>query len=322
MPPEKDIDTATPTEVVDETAAPAEAEPEAPADTAAVPEQPPLTNDAGDLDYEELLAEEPADLDVESVEEEEPVQAEADGEAETPQEDSAAAPSAEKTAEPKVEATKPAPEETLPDVSAAAEPEQQPEVSMKELEAQYLENRKQVEADVASTVYALNEEQIQKMDEGDSTVISQLMAKVYMDAVTGSVAHMLTRLPGLVEQTLQAREQSGQLEQRFYGAWPALDAQKHSADVERFGQVYRQLNPTATPDDFIRDVGAQLMVALKLSPTNGGGGGNGTGAVAGAVTDAPPAKPYIPAKSGSGGGRPAQTNPFEQLAEEMLADDM
>ena len=124
------------------------------------------------------------------------------------------------------------------------------------------------------------------MDEGDSTVISQLMAKVYMDAVTGSVAHMLTRLPGLVEQTLQSREQSGQLEQRFYNAWPALDAQKHYADVERFGRVYRQLNPTATPDDFIRDVGAQLMVALKLSPTNGGGEGNEAEPVA-----AKPAKP-------------------------------
>jgi len=264
-----------------------------------------LTDDAGNVTYEELLADEPEEGEVEE-ESEETVQET------TPPEDSVEAPPAEEV--PAVEPTPAtlAPEVPPPDVSAAAEP------TMDELETQYLENRKQVEADVASNVYAMSEEQIQKLDEGDTTVIPQMMARVYMDAVTGAVAHMLTKLPGLVEQTLQSREQSSELENRFYTAWPVLKDEKYGTEVERFGQVYRQLNPNAAPDDFIRDVGAQLVVALKLPQ----GGGNGA-AVPKVAAVQPAAKPYVPAPAGSGGstaGRP--TNPFELLAEEMAQEDL
>lgn len=211
-----------------------------------------------------------------------------------------------------------APAEAAPTPTPALPAEPTPP-SMDEVRAKYQENRKALETQIASNVYNLSEEQVQQLDDGDNSIIPQLAARVYMDAVTGSVAHMITYLPQMIAQVLSGREVDREWSDKFYGANPALNKEAHGPVVDRLAASYRGMYPTASPEEFIRDVGAQAMVALKVLP-----GGNGQGVptpilpVVPVVAPAPRIPPFSPASAGGGGGAaPPPLNPYEALSEAM-----
>lgn len=230
-------------------------------------------------------------------------------------------------AEPKPEEppTPPAPVEAAPaqpppEAPPAVPAEQPPEPvapapTMEQIRETYQKNRSEMEANVASTVYNLSEDQVQRLDDGDAALIPELMAKVYMDAVTGAVAHMITHLPSMMESVLTGRDDTKVLEDQFYTANPHIDRAQHAETVSRFGLAYRHLYPNAPAEDFIRDVGAQVMVALKIPPGDGGQ----------PVLEPPAPKTpaFQPAKGGSpGGAAPPPANPFEVLSDEMASEEL
>lgn len=236
-------------------------------------------------------------------------------------------------AEPKPEAkppepapAAPAPEQpppVAPTAAPAAEPVPapvaapvaDPAVAMEELRTQYRKNRSEMEAHIAKTVYNLSDEQVQKLDDGDATIIPEIAARVYMDAMTGAVAHVITHLPSMIEQVLVGRDDHKGYEDQFYSAWPNLDRAQHGDVVNRFAAAYRQVNPSVPAAEVIRDVGAQVMVALKIPPTNGG-------EPPVVEPTAPSTPPFRPAKAGGGGAAPGPTNPFDLLTEEMEKEDI
>lgn len=202
-----------------------------------------------------------------------------------------------------------------PTAPAEQPPELAPTPTMEQIRETYQKNRSEMEANVASTVYNLSEDQVQRLDDGDAALIPELMAKVYMDAVTGAVAHMITHLPNMMESVLTGRDDTKVLEDQFYTANPHIDRAQHAETVNRFGLAYRHLYPNAPAEDFIRDVGAQVMVALKIPPGDGG-----------QPTPEPPAPKtpaFQPAKGGSPGGTaPPPANPFEVLSDEMALEEL
>ena len=212
----------------------------------------------------------------------------------------------------------PAPEQPPPVVPAAAPVEQPPAptLTMEEVRENYQKTRVDMEASVATTVYNLSEEQVQRLDDGDSQLIPELMAKVYLDAVTGAVAHIITHLPTMIESHMNGRSKDAELEDKFYAFWPTINRDEHRETVQRFGLAYRQLYPDAPLDQFIRDVGAQVIVANKIPPVEAPAG------------DAPPpAEPVVPAfqpaRPGGGGGAPAApVNVFDALATEMATEEL
>lgn len=325
-----DVETAPPTENVEEVK------------TEAVPEGTPEKL-AVESDMEAFLADEADDLDADATPAEAKTE-ETPPEGPTPKEEA-------KEETPKVEATPeaaaapppaepkpgevpptatppevvvPAPTPPAAPVAAPAEPappspalpaEPTPP-TMDEVRATYQENRKALEKQIAENVYNLTEDQVQRLDDGDASVIPEFGARVYMDAVTGSVAHMITYLPQMIQEVLAGRDAHQEWTDKFYTANPALDKAAHGAVVDRLGASYRGMYPQATPDEFIRDVGAQAMVALKVLP------GNGQGALAPVVpvvAPVPKVPPFSPASAGGGGGAaaPGSLNPFEALSEAM-----
>ena len=173
------------------------------------------------------------------------------------------------------------------------------------------EMRAQAEDTLATQHYALNQEQVDEFDADPASFIAKLSARVYMDAVTNSLTHVLQSLPQLVEHTLKQHDVVEAEEVKFFEAWPKLST--HREDVVTIAQVYRQLHPQATSDQFIRDVGAQTMVALKLT----------VDAPAAAQPQPAQPQPFVPAAaSPPAGASPPPTNPFEQMALEEDVLDM
>lgn len=320
--PVEEASATEPTEAPAEEAPPAEETPEADQRAEAI--------DPADA-MDELLADEADDLDLDIDEPETPPKGQeppTEGKeppAEAPLSEASPPPVEPAPVEPTVPVEAPPPEQAPPpapeEAAPAAEPEG-PAPTMEDLRTQYQANRGELEKIVATQHYNLNEEQVTRMDDGDPTVISEMMAKVYMDAVTGSVAHMITHLPHMMESMITSRDSNATHEKAFFDAWPQLNAASHSETIGKFGQAYRQVNPTASAADFIRDVGASTLVALGIPPTAIGAetpaqGGNG------GIPSEPQPKPFVPGGTGRGGAAPLdQLGPYEALAEEMAFEEL
>ena len=221
-------------------------------------------------------------------------------EAQPPAEAEEAAAKAPEGEEGKAEA--PAPQPSEGEAGPAASPEA--------LAKQFREARAEAEKLLAEQHYKLSEEDAEALEVDPGAAIPRLMAKVYMDAVTTAISHVLDNMPRLIEGTMQVQQQAKAAEDKFYETWPQLDRSKHHEMVLRLGRAYRQAYPNASQDEFIRDVGAQALVALRI-PLQ--------------AQKAPESKPFRPASVASAPA--AQTverpkNPFEALAEELMRDDM
>lgn len=210
-------------------------------------------------------------------------------------------------------ATGPAPE-VKKEVEAAAEAkpaaETKPSVLSNEEAAKlYGEWRDQTEGLLASHHYRLDEKQVAELNENPAAIIPKLMSKVYMDSISAAFQQITQYLPRMVGQVLEQRNSMNAAEQAFFSKWPALVDKRDT--VIRLGAAYRSSNPTASMDDFINEVGAQAMVALRLMP-------------AGQATPDKPAekKPFKPAAATPApSSAPAKsTNPFENLMAEFGED--
>jgi hypothetical protein len=287
---------------------------------------------------DELLAEDADDLD--EVEEEPAEEAATTGDAEvTPK------PAVEKKVEtkagdePKGEATpEPKPEEkpkeevvaeadpaqakpeVKPDGEKPAEekPEEKPVVetapvlNKEQQTVAYDKWRGESEELLATQHFVLSEDMAAELEISPEVAVPKLLSKVYLDAVTASVGHMMTQLPGMIEATVNARKSADTEEAAFFEAWaPHGLKAEHRGTVITLGQTYRSVHPKATAAEFTRDVGAQAIIALGLAKAD-------------PVIETPQAIPFTPASTSSApGGRPVEKdNPFSELAREMDTEDL
>lgn len=179
----------------------------------------------------------------------------------------------------------------------------------------YNEWRKESESLLASHHYNLSQEDAEALELEPQKVIPQLMARVYLDAVSAAIGQITTHLPRMVRLVTEQETQNAKTEQTFYDAWP--DLKEHEATVIQIGQAYRAQNPQASAQDFINNVGAMAMVALK-KPISGQPSAQPTPA-----TQTPP--PFVPAAQTPMGGIPKQAQPkniFTQLDADMFEEDL
>lgn len=184
-----------------------------------------------------------------------------------------------------------------------------------QVQQRYTQWRGQSEELLATHHYALTQEQIDEMDLDPAKFIPKVMSRVYLDAVTAALTQVTQHLPRLVAQINAQSVNSDKSEESFYSRWPKL--KDHAPTVLRMGATYRQLNPAASVEEFINEVGAQAMVALRISPEE-----------MGVQTQKPNGKtvtPFRPAASTPAGG--AQTpaappNVFAQLAQEFDDEEL
>lgn len=165
---------------------------------------------------------------------------------------------------------------------------------------------------LAEHVYRLTDEDVAELNENPAAYIPKVAARVYLDCISASFQQFVTYLPRMVHQVLEAREGINEQETKFYSAWPQLAA--HKDKVLRMGASYRKENPTASMEDFINEVGAQAMVALRLSPEKA----NGKAAEEKQEQQAGK-KGFKPAIDGSASETPPKNrsqNPFDQMSQE------
>lgn len=166
--------------------------------------------------------------------------------------------------------------------------------------------------------YQMTEEDRDEFVLNPEKVIPRLAANLYVDvfeSVLGAVNQMLPdRVANIQGVSLQAEQYTND----FYDAWPALKTAEGQKEVLRVGKLYRGLNMEATPQEFIRDVGTQVSVQMRI-PIPG-------------ITEAePPASEetpaFVPGGAGNSGAEleipkdPRQSdNQFERLNAEWEDD--
>lgn len=200
--------------------------------------------------------------------------------------------------------------ETPPEETTQA-PEALP--ALEEMNKQWQVIRATAEETLAKEHYALSDEMVEELQNSADTAIPKLAAKIYMDAVQASITHVVTQLPDLVSRVIETQKVVAENEKAFYATWPDLVG--HETDVKRLAVAYRQVYPNAKPEDVIRDVGAQAMVALRIPIENGRTQSE----------DLRETKPHKPAGAGSPPAsppKPGTKNPFTRIAEELGEEEL
>jgi hypothetical protein len=190
-------------------------------------------------------------------------------------------------------------------------PKQPLQQTDEQLAAAAAERQKARDTFVASLqdMYKLDEDTALKVMTEPETVLPQILANLHVTVLDAAVQGVMQQLPRAVQGVLESKQTVDAGKQAFFDKWPQLAA--HEADVLRFGQVYRQLNPEASTEQFIEEVGAQVMVVKRIpfdavaAPAKSAG--------AGSVPTAPPA-PAVPGTGTNRVAKPVETNEFALLA--------
>ena len=255
-----------------------------------------------DFDVEEVSVEGDSEV-VETTKAEAPVKA-----------DEQAAPAATPPATPPVVPPAPPAAEIPPQPAAQptpAQPGQPP--------ADYQAWRQTRETELASTLYAINDADAQALLTEPETVLPRMAARMHMEVMESTMRALQSVLPQAIQGYTQHEQANTQAKQFFSGVNPDLANPAYEPYILQFGEVYRKVNPSAGPEEAARAIGSLVRSALGIAAPQQG-------------VSAPPAMqvsqpaapvPFTPARgSGTGSAAPAPANPFAQLANEFLNDDM
>lgn len=167
--------------------------------------------------------------------------------------------------------------------------------------------------------YQLSEEEADLFLTRPGEIVPQMAARIYVDVFESVLGAVNQMLPVKVGEISAVTNQAAEYTRQFYESWPALRTEEGQTKVNAIAKVYRQLNPGAAPDEFMRDVGTQASVALKL-PIPGITDGTAK------LDEKAPIPPAKPAGVGAAGEvipeDPRQSgNQFERLHAEWDEDD-
>lgn len=197
-------------------------------------------------------------------------------------------------------------------------PEVTPTVTTPEKDLMALLNERRDETiDVlAKNHYNLSDEQFREVDENPREALPKLMSSVYLDAVQGAASTILGQLPQIMQAVNIRQAAEAKAETTFYEMFPALNDEKYKEHIAKVTNMHRQLNPKATVDEMIRDVGVQASVAFKLPIPE-------ESRVVKRTVET--VIPHVPAAAGglkpSAPIAPGSVNPFETMAEEIMKED-
>ena len=297
---------------------------------AEIKKETPVAEESDSNEFADLVDEMDADDEVVDfgLEEATPEAEGEEAEEEVPSEDEVPAgkepPLAAETTDQPTEVKEVPTEEPAPvEVAAAPEPEVQtteseptPEVKAKEPEPDKSYETLRAEAIVElQKDFVISDEDAQTLVTEPEKVLPKLGAEIYMMAYENAVKSINAALPQMINSTILHQSAMDQATNTFYTKWGKLDRNNtaHSAAVNRIGMTYRQVNPNASQEQFIAEVGAQALLALGIPFAE--------------IVDAPPAEevtPFVPASPSGTAPVERAAKPmgaFESLAEEFIDDD-
>jgi len=152
-------------------------------------------------------------------------------------------------------------------------------------------------------VYGITEEETVAFEDNLQESLPKFAAKLHMTIMQAATQNVVKLLPEMISQIEAQKEVSRNTEESFFKAWPDLVEERET--IAKIGAVYHQMYPDAKAEDFIKDVGAQVMVAT----------GKHIKAEAEEIVEK--SKPHVPAGVGAAAkvAPKKETNEFALLAE-------
>jgi hypothetical protein len=215
-----------------------------------------------------------------------------------------AAPGAAPTPTPTPQPPTPGPTPAEPEAGAEApppvlpaEPNAPPVLTPEQIAAQQAEYDKWEQAQLANfeKAYAFDEDAAARLQSEPEVELPKLAARLHMQ-ITKQVLEGVQRIiPQLVPGVLQSQNTEKAATDMFFGANPDLKA--HQQDVLVAGQMFRKMNPKATPEEAVVKIGEMVRAAKGLPPLE-------KGAATPTPTPAGRTQPHKPVAPGAG-GKPA-----------------
>lgn len=207
----------------------------------------------------------------------------------------------------------PAPTPTpTPSQEAVPTPPQTPSSAAPEPQVKYEDWRKE-QVEKLAGVYKLSDEMASQLLTEPEVVLPQVLAGLHM-SVLETVMNSVTKvIPSMVKEVGVVESREGEARNLFFSANADLKDAKFEPAIMEFGQMYRKVNPNASPEEAAKVIGNMVRTAYGMtSPAQ---------APATTPPAAPAPAPFVPARGGgSGATPPAATNIFTQLAEEFTDD--
>lgn len=108
--------------------------------------------------------------------------------------------------------------------------------------------------------YTLTPEQIEKIRENPEEVIPELMARAQIAAMAQVHRAVQNDLPQRIAATVAQATEYARNEDEFYRNWPELKTPELQGVLQNVAMNFRQAYPTASKEDFIRQVGMQTLL--------------------------------------------------------------
>lgn len=144
---------------------------------------------------------------------------------------------------------------------APQEPQQPQQPTQEQYEQQVQQAEAQWRQELAQS-YALSEDEATMLQESPAEALPQLAATMHMRVTREVFQSLQQNLPNWVNAITQSQTTNKSHEDKFFEAWPEL--KEHTPLISQVGQMYRQMNPQATPEDFIKNVGAMVWAQSGL----------------------------------------------------------
>lgn len=219
----------------------------------------------GDDDAGETPPAEPPSSDTEAAP---PVQDAAPAEPQVPPQGTPAEPTSQVPPEapPAPEATVPPTPEQQPPAEPPQDVQPQPQEPTPEQVAQYQEQVQAARAEWVNNLtqqYALTEEQSTAVMTNPGEVLPQIMGEMHARMMEHTMQFLRESLPGFIDQSMNFRSTRDAGVESFFKEWPEL--REHEPLMWELGTMWRERNPEASTEEFIKQVGPIVWSAAGLS---------------------------------------------------------
>jgi hypothetical protein len=154
--------------------------------------------------------------------------------------------------------------------------------------------------------YTVSEADRELLMTDPSAVLPKFAANIIVDAYDMVMSTMFAQIPQLIDSHTQQVQSVQQHQNQFFEKWPALRHPQALPLVQQTARLYRSMNPNATFEQMVEDVGMQLHFKLRIPLP-------GQAPVAAVPTPSP--RPFIPAAPGGAARTANQPTPDDFWAQ-------
>lgn len=189
----------------------------------------------------------------------------------------------------------------------------------------WLEKKKEL-AEQISKGYQLSPEDEENWVSEPNKVLPKIAAQLYVDvyeAVTVMVTRNLAQqLPSLMQGQMSQQRNAEEGIKAFVEEWPGLNKPEYAEVLTRVAQNYPRLNPKATRDQAVKEIGTMVAGLLGVPPETLRKGYNPVQPPAAPVPVQQPSRPFVPAGVGGPAAAPSAPGPSNIFTELAFLDEV